>query len=227
MNFSAEDSGKESRRAYGRRGGGTNRSICTLRQLSPLVVLARGYAIVENASGRILRSSSETAVEERLKIRLHQGTLEAAAYWYRKASIGSIAEARRAGTMPASKDARNNNSAAASSRSGSREPVSVHLTSSELRAADSTRPANIPAPTAADVDKRTVPEDMASLRAERHANAEFVGSSGNAVRDDAIEAGGSQNQCQYSERAKQHRHETPALPLRLRSPINSSRLGTY
>ena len=48
-----------------------------LRQLSPLGVLARGYAIVENARGRILRASSETAMEERLKIRLHRGELEA------------------------------------------------------------------------------------------------------------------------------------------------------
>jgi exodeoxyribonuclease VII large subunit len=49
-----------------------------LRQLSPLGVLARGYAIVEDAQGRILRSSSETAVKERLKIRLHQGQVDAA-----------------------------------------------------------------------------------------------------------------------------------------------------
>jgi exodeoxyribonuclease VII large subunit len=49
-----------------------------LRQLSPLGVLARGYAIVENEGGRILRSSSETAAEERLKIRLHRGGLDAA-----------------------------------------------------------------------------------------------------------------------------------------------------
>jgi exodeoxyribonuclease VII large subunit len=48
------------------------------RQLSPLGVLARGYAIVENARGRILRSAAETAVEERLKIRLHRGELDAA-----------------------------------------------------------------------------------------------------------------------------------------------------
>jgi exodeoxyribonuclease VII large subunit len=49
-----------------------------LRQLSPLGVLARGYAIVEDARGRILRASSETAIEERLKIRLHRGQVEAA-----------------------------------------------------------------------------------------------------------------------------------------------------
>jgi exodeoxyribonuclease VII large subunit len=49
-----------------------------LRQLSPLGVLARGYAIVEDARGRILRASSETAIEERLRIRLHRGELDAA-----------------------------------------------------------------------------------------------------------------------------------------------------
>jgi len=49
-----------------------------LRQLSPVGVLARGYAIVEDARGRILRSSSETAPEERLKIRLHRGQVDAA-----------------------------------------------------------------------------------------------------------------------------------------------------
>ena len=48
------------------------------RQLSPVGVLARGYAIVEDARGRILRSSSETAPEERLKIRLHRGQVDAA-----------------------------------------------------------------------------------------------------------------------------------------------------
>jgi exodeoxyribonuclease VII large subunit len=49
-----------------------------LRQLSPLTVLARGYAIVENERGGILRSSSETAPEEQIKIRLHEGELDAA-----------------------------------------------------------------------------------------------------------------------------------------------------
>jgi exodeoxyribonuclease VII large subunit len=48
-----------------------------LQQLSPLSVLARGYAIVEDAQGRILRSSNETAPDARLKIRLHHGQLDA------------------------------------------------------------------------------------------------------------------------------------------------------
>lgn len=47
-----------------------------LSQLSPLAVLGRGYAIVQNAGGHVLRSSKETAPGERLDIRLYQGKLE-------------------------------------------------------------------------------------------------------------------------------------------------------
>ncbi|HEX3682973.1 MAG TPA: exodeoxyribonuclease VII large subunit [Bryobacteraceae bacterium] len=48
-----------------------------LSQLSPLVVLGRGYAIVENANKQILRAASEAAVGEQVKIRLHRGELDA------------------------------------------------------------------------------------------------------------------------------------------------------
>jgi exodeoxyribonuclease VII large subunit len=48
-----------------------------LMQLSPLGVLARGYAIVEDARRHILRSSSETCAGEPLHIRLHQGEVAA------------------------------------------------------------------------------------------------------------------------------------------------------
>jgi exodeoxyribonuclease VII large subunit len=47
-----------------------------LRQLSPLAVLERGYSIVENAAGQVLRSSTEAAPNEQLRIRLHQGEIE-------------------------------------------------------------------------------------------------------------------------------------------------------
>jgi exodeoxyribonuclease VII large subunit len=47
-----------------------------LRQLSPLAVLERGYSIVENAAGRVLRSSTEAASKEQLRIRLHQGEID-------------------------------------------------------------------------------------------------------------------------------------------------------
>ena len=46
-----------------------------LRQLSPLAVLARGYAIVQNPQGEALRSSSETGPGEDLSIRLSRGRL--------------------------------------------------------------------------------------------------------------------------------------------------------
>ncbi len=43
--------------------------------LDPLGVLERGYAIVEDESGRLLRRASETAPGGRLRIRLHEGKL--------------------------------------------------------------------------------------------------------------------------------------------------------
>jgi len=46
-----------------------------LRQLSPLAVLARGYAIVQNPQGEALRSSSETGPGEDLSVRLSRGRL--------------------------------------------------------------------------------------------------------------------------------------------------------
>jgi exodeoxyribonuclease VII large subunit len=48
-----------------------------LKQLSPLTVLARGYAIVENSQGAILRSASETAEGGQLHVRLRNGQLDA------------------------------------------------------------------------------------------------------------------------------------------------------
>jgi exodeoxyribonuclease VII large subunit len=46
-----------------------------LRQLSPLAVLSRGYAIVQNPQGEVLRSSSETGPGEDLSVRLSRGKL--------------------------------------------------------------------------------------------------------------------------------------------------------
>jgi exodeoxyribonuclease VII large subunit len=48
-----------------------------LTQLSPLGVLARGYAIVEDARRQVLRSSAETSPGESLHIRLHHGDIAA------------------------------------------------------------------------------------------------------------------------------------------------------
>jgi exodeoxyribonuclease VII large subunit len=55
-----------------------------LHQLSPLAVLGRGYAIVETAGGQALRSAAETSAGELLKIRLHQGELDATVSAVRK-----------------------------------------------------------------------------------------------------------------------------------------------
>ncbi len=46
-----------------------------LRQLSPLAVLSRGYAIVQNPQGQVLRSVSETGPGEDLSVRLSRGRL--------------------------------------------------------------------------------------------------------------------------------------------------------
>jgi exodeoxyribonuclease VII large subunit len=48
-----------------------------LGQLSPLLVLGRGYAIVENADGKVLRASADTSPGDRLKILLQRGEIEA------------------------------------------------------------------------------------------------------------------------------------------------------
>jgi exodeoxyribonuclease VII large subunit len=60
----------ESRRRFERLDG-------LLRQLSPLAVLGRGYAIVQNAQGQALRSSSETGPGEDVSIRLSRGKVSA------------------------------------------------------------------------------------------------------------------------------------------------------
>jgi len=46
-----------------------------LRQLSPLAILSRGYAIVQNPQGQVLRSASETGPGEDLAVRLSRGRL--------------------------------------------------------------------------------------------------------------------------------------------------------
>lgn len=48
-----------------------------LRQMSPLAVLQRGYAIVENAQHRVVRSADEISIAEQLTIRLHRGEIDA------------------------------------------------------------------------------------------------------------------------------------------------------
>lgn len=48
-----------------------------LKQLSPLAVLARGYAIVEDETKHIIRSAEEVTAGEPVRIRLHRGELDA------------------------------------------------------------------------------------------------------------------------------------------------------
>jgi exodeoxyribonuclease VII large subunit len=46
-----------------------------LEHLSPLTVLSRGYAIVERADGKVVRSAADTARDEALRVRLGEGEL--------------------------------------------------------------------------------------------------------------------------------------------------------
>jgi exodeoxyribonuclease VII large subunit len=48
-----------------------------LDSLSPLAVLSRGYALVWDAEGHVLRDASLVAVEDPVRIRLQSGTLTA------------------------------------------------------------------------------------------------------------------------------------------------------
>jgi exodeoxyribonuclease VII large subunit len=48
-----------------------------MTQLSPLTVLSRGYAIVENEKRQVLRSAEDVTSGEQVRIRLHQGQLDA------------------------------------------------------------------------------------------------------------------------------------------------------
>jgi exodeoxyribonuclease VII large subunit len=48
-----------------------------LSQLSPLRILDRGYAIVTNDSGEIVKASHQAPVESAINVRLAQGSLGA------------------------------------------------------------------------------------------------------------------------------------------------------
>lgn len=58
-------------------GRGFERAQANLRQLSPVEVLSRGYAIVSSESGTVLRSASDTAEGKAVRIRFHQGSAQA------------------------------------------------------------------------------------------------------------------------------------------------------
>jgi exodeoxyribonuclease VII large subunit len=51
-------------------------SVAALEAMSPLRVLERGYAIAQNAGGKIVREASAASVGDELRIRLWQGALD-------------------------------------------------------------------------------------------------------------------------------------------------------
>ena len=52
-------------------------TVAKLDAMSPLKVLSRGYSVVRDSDGSILRSASQTAVGERITITLASGKLDA------------------------------------------------------------------------------------------------------------------------------------------------------
>jgi exodeoxyribonuclease VII large subunit len=54
-----------------------NQASARLGALSPLAVLSRGYALVYDVDGTLLRSAADTAVSHTIRVRLANGTLEA------------------------------------------------------------------------------------------------------------------------------------------------------
>jgi exodeoxyribonuclease VII large subunit len=48
-----------------------------MKQLSPLAVLGRGYSIVQDESGRIVRRSKDTEPGKLVNVRLGEGRIEA------------------------------------------------------------------------------------------------------------------------------------------------------
>lgn len=57
------------------KGSDLSRSAARLETLSPLSVLARGYAIATDARGRAIRSASEVRVGDEVRVRVHEGEL--------------------------------------------------------------------------------------------------------------------------------------------------------
>jgi len=49
----------------------------TLDALSPLAVLERGYAICLTPDGRVIRSADTVAIDDEVRIQLHEGRLSA------------------------------------------------------------------------------------------------------------------------------------------------------
>ena len=49
--------------------------VRSLHAISPLATVARGYSILQHEDGRIVRSTDDAAIGERLDARLHDGRL--------------------------------------------------------------------------------------------------------------------------------------------------------
>jgi exodeoxyribonuclease VII large subunit len=50
--------------------------VRSLHAVSPLATVARGYSILQHEDGRIVRSTGDAAIGERLDARLHDGRLQ-------------------------------------------------------------------------------------------------------------------------------------------------------
>lgn len=51
-------------------------AAAALDALSPLKVLARGYAVAQNGEGTVLKSAADVAAGEHIRVRLAQGSLQ-------------------------------------------------------------------------------------------------------------------------------------------------------
>jgi exodeoxyribonuclease VII large subunit len=53
-----------------------NEARSQLRALSPAAVLERGYAVVQNCDGEVIRKSDQVEIDEELAVRLSDGKLK-------------------------------------------------------------------------------------------------------------------------------------------------------
>jgi exodeoxyribonuclease VII large subunit len=65
------------RRLLERKRQHLERAVVRLEALSPLAVLARGYSITKSwPEGRVVRSVRQVQRDDRLRVRLHEGSLD-------------------------------------------------------------------------------------------------------------------------------------------------------
>ena len=122
--------------------------------------------------------------------------------------MGSMEEARRAGTKHASAAAATRMSVTPARIHGFRELSLTHLVANLLNAKHKKIPG---CDASSDIESRrgkNHAEDVASFRAEGHADTEFIGAGGDAVRDDAIKPNRGEQERKNRENAEQNSHET-------------------